>query len=257
MIFPSSHKGQLDKYSWVQLWVWTARASTPRRIWLLSMRRRHDIARSDVRSAIPCIPTHSITSLSLPRQTSKRPINMMRNVPTEFLCPITMEIMDYPVLSRYGHNFERSAIVAWIEEGSGVCPMTRLPLTMRDLINNNALLHEIEQWRQENGMSTGRPFDEMQSDGSDIMHRVYGAAIPTLLPVDRGQASAPPSEAIADSANTAVSSPTRTPHSARSKLLPWPLISPSRRQRLSQAQLGPRRNRMMARNPLRAEIVAM
>jgi U-box domain len=182
---------------------------------------------------------------------------MLRNVPTEFLCPITMEIMDYPVLSRHGHNFERSAIVAWIEEGSGVCPMTRLPLTMRDLINNNALLQEIEQWRQDNGMSTGRPFDEMQSDGSDIMHRVYGAAVPTLLPVGRGAASALLSEATPASASTTVTSPMRAPHSVRPKLLPWASISPSRRQRHSHAPSEPKRSRMLARNPLRAEIVSM
>jgi U-box domain len=195
---------------------------------------------------------------SLSQANNKRSNNMMRNVPTEFLCPITMEIMDYPVLSRHGHNFERSAIVAWIEAGSGVCPMTRLPMKMSDLINNNALLREIEQWRQVNGMSTGRPFDEMQSDGSDIMHRVYGAAIPTLIPRDRSEASAPSSGvATAASVNNLVSSPTLAPHSVRPKLLPWALTSPSRRQRLSQAQSGPRRDRMMARNPLRAEIVAM
>jgi U-box domain len=255
MIFHStgSHKG-LNLL--VQLWVWT-----------FARRRRVEFGsrpcaaatisqeRSTICDSMRGYSFHYLTFSA--KANSHRSINMLRNVPTEFLCPITMEIMDYPVLSRHGHNFERSAIVAWIEEGSGVCPMTRLPLTMRDLINNNGLLREIEQWRQENGMSTGRPFDEMQSDGSDIMHRVYGAAIPTLLPVDRGEASDPPSEATADSANTAVSSPTRAPHSVRPKLLPWPLISPSRRQRLSQAQLGPRRNRMMARKPLRAEIVAM
>jgi U-box domain len=154
----------------------------------------------------------------------------MSNVPTEFLCPITMEIMDYPVLSRYGNNFERSAILAWIEEGSGTCPMTRLPLTMRDLIHNNSLLNAIEQWRRMNGLSTGRPFDEMQSDGSDIMHRVYGAAIPSHLSVARGEASSPPTTSV----SPADSSPTSITLIARSKL--WTLVSWSRRHRLSHPQ---------------------
>jgi U-box domain len=156
--------------------------------------------------------------------------SMMHNVPTKFLCPITMEIMNYPMLSRHGHNFERSAIVAWLKEGSGVCPMTRLPLEMSDLIHNSTLSNAIEQWRQVNGMSIGRPFDEMQSDGSDIMRRMYGAAIPYHLPLNSGKASSPPTT----SANPAGSAPTSTPRSARSKL--WTLVSRSRRQRLSPPQ---------------------
>jgi U-box domain len=153
---------------------------------------------------------------------------MMSNVPTEFLCPITMETMDYPVLSRHGHNFERSAIVAWIDKGSGTCPMTRLPLTMRDLIHNNSLLNAIEQWRRMNGLSTGLPFDEAQSNGSDIMRRVYGAAIPSLILRDRGEGPSP----LAASANPAVSNPTSITRIARSKLRT--LASWSRRHRLSQ-----------------------
>jgi U-box domain len=37
----------------------------------------------------------------------------------EFLCPIKLEIMTKPLLSRYGHNFEHDAIVKWLDSLGG------------------------------------------------------------------------------------------------------------------------------------------
>ena len=33
-------------------------------------------------------------------------------IPDEYICPLTLEIMDKPLMNRYGHNFERDAILA-------------------------------------------------------------------------------------------------------------------------------------------------
>jgi U-box domain len=103
-------------------------------------------------------------------------------VPAEYICPITLELMEFPLASKYGHNFERAAIVEWIGSGE-TCPITRKQLKISDLIHNRALLAEIRSWRQANGIPGFYKLDEAQSDGSDIMHHMYGANIPVKVQV--------------------------------------------------------------------------
>jgi U-box domain len=71
-------------------------------------------------------------------------------IPSEFVCPITMEIMIQPVLSRYGYTFERSTIIKWIDNSGGYCPITRKPLRLRDLIPNAQLGEKIAFWMWSN-----------------------------------------------------------------------------------------------------------
>jgi U-box domain len=81
-------------------------------------------------------------------------------IPSEFLCPITMEIMAHPVMTRYGHNFDRSAIVTWIcsQNGSdGECPLTRKPLRLCDMIHNRNLELSINMWCQDNNYQIKQP----------------------------------------------------------------------------------------------------
>jgi U-box domain len=124
--------------------------------------------------------------------------------PPEFLCPITMEVMVHPLATKHGPNFERSAIVAWLRQGSGECPLTRKPLTMSDLIHNNYLAAEIAQWRATHGIpvpqqllteaidTQSRTFCHVQDDCSDVnndldavdlvrLQHIYGT---TMLPFD-------------------------------------------------------------------------
>jgi U-box domain len=74
-------------------------------------------------------------------------------VPNEFICPITFDVIRYPLVSRYGHVFERRAIVQWLEQdananGKSHCPLTRQPLSSRDLQPHFSLLRAITTWQQ-------------------------------------------------------------------------------------------------------------
>jgi hypothetical protein len=69
-------------------------------------------------------------------------------VPDEFICPLTLEIMVSPVMTRTGHSFERSAILAWLQR-TGQCPLTRKQMKLRDLAPNHALASRIQQWKKE------------------------------------------------------------------------------------------------------------
>jgi hypothetical protein len=100
-------------------------------------------------------------------------------VPSEFICPITMEMMVHPIATRYGQNFERSAIFKWLFEGSGecsCCPLTRKPLNMSDLIPNHKLAAKIQKWCENNGIPSGRI-----NDTDDGKEDAYENGEPQLL----------------------------------------------------------------------------
>jgi hypothetical protein len=67
--------------------------------------------------------------------------------------------MDYPVVTRNGHNFEREAIMELLERNSCVCPISGNSLFPHDLIPNYKLQKEIEEWHRVNkdGAPTEHP----------------------------------------------------------------------------------------------------
>ena len=70
--------------------------------------------------------------------------------PSNYICPFTLEIMHEPVLSRWGHTYERASIMKWLRTHDS-CPMTRKPLTPSTLITNAHLKREICEWKREHG----------------------------------------------------------------------------------------------------------
>ena len=77
--------------------------------------------------------------------------NVVEDVPEHFVDPITLEMMKEPVISKYGHTFDRSSIERMLDaEGpsKGKCPLTRQPLSKQDLFPNRALADAIQSWRE-------------------------------------------------------------------------------------------------------------
>ena len=70
--------------------------------------------------------------------------------PHEFICPLTMSVMRDPVMTKHGHNFERDAIYKWIARDTGLCPVTRKPLRLSDIITHHSLRCKIQVWQKEN-----------------------------------------------------------------------------------------------------------
>ncbi len=77
--------------------------------------------------------------------------------PSEFICGLTMEIMHDPLMSKYGHNYEREAIIEWLTRGNDSCPMTRRPMRLSDLISNHNLRARIGEWRKEHRDEISNP----------------------------------------------------------------------------------------------------
>jgi hypothetical protein len=66
--------------------------------------------------------------------------------PNEFLCPITGQIMVYPVTTCGGHTYEWSAISRWFRAGNNTDPKTGLELNNNILYPNHALRSAIRNF---------------------------------------------------------------------------------------------------------------
>lgn len=64
---------------------------------------------------------------------------------SQFLCPITHELMKDPVIDPDGNSYEREAIESWLRR-NGTSPITRAPLAIKDLRPNRALKQTIEEY---------------------------------------------------------------------------------------------------------------
>ena len=87
-------------------------------------------------------------------------------IPEDFLCPITHEIMRDPIVNKEGRAFERTAICDWLRASKGTCPLTRKPIKICDFVSYRMLQLKIQLWIQENdvGIAEGEidnaEFDE-------------------------------------------------------------------------------------------------
>jgi hypothetical protein len=81
--------------------------------------------------------------------------------PFNFICPITQELMNHPVMNRWGANYERKAILEWLNKGNKTCPLTRNRLKPSMLIPNAALEAQIREWM----LQTGQEQPEVQRGG--------------------------------------------------------------------------------------------
>ena len=67
-------------------------------------------------------------------------------VPPDFYCPISGDLMVYPVSEPEGHTYEKSKIYRWLEQKQ-TSPMTNLPLLKSDLTENTAMKRAIDSIR--------------------------------------------------------------------------------------------------------------
>ncbi|KAH7440347.1 hypothetical protein KP509_04G103500 [Ceratopteris richardii] len=72
-------------------------------------------------------------------------------IPDDYLCPISLEIMNDPVIIATGQTYERANIQKWLEENR-TCPKTSQVLAHTTLTPNFVLRSLINQWREANGL---------------------------------------------------------------------------------------------------------
>uniref|UniRef100_A0A182NHR0 U-box domain-containing protein n=1 Tax=Anopheles dirus TaxID=7168 RepID=A0A182NHR0_9DIPT len=77
------------------------------------------------------------------------------DIPQEFTCPITHELMKDPVYAEDGFTYERSAIREWFTREKAVSPMTNLELTTDELVENGKLKQQIENYMRSTDADVG------------------------------------------------------------------------------------------------------
>jgi U-box domain len=94
-------------------------------------------------------------------------IQLDNEIPSMFLCPITQEVMREPLFTRYGHTFERAALVTWLSNHDNTCPLTRKVLHPNDLVPHYQLKIHIEAWHRVRGIDFNPRRDEYDSSNDD------------------------------------------------------------------------------------------
>ena len=105
--------------------------------------------------------------------------------PSDFYCPITCEIFRDPLMCRSGLSFERNAILVWLHQNpNGTCPVTRKPLSVRDLVPNRALQERIRSWCSRNGIDLKtRGSKSLDAACTTMTYRpIQDAVLPCYLP---------------------------------------------------------------------------
>lgn len=82
-------------------------------------------------------------SVSSTKTSNKIDYTTDDTTPESFLCPISQEIMSDPVSTPYGNSFDRKSIEDWLNK-KNTCPLSRKPLSQKDLIPNYSLKQSIE-----------------------------------------------------------------------------------------------------------------
>ncbi|XWS74786.1 hypothetical protein CRYUN_Cryun01aG0027200 [Craigia yunnanensis] len=90
--------------------------------------------------------------------------SMSSNIPDEFRCPISLDLMKDPVIVASGHTYDRNSIAQWIKAGHHTCPKSGQRLIHMALIPNYALKSLLHQWCQENNI----PLTEYSSKTSEL-----------------------------------------------------------------------------------------
>ncbi|GMG99424.1 hypothetical protein Nepgr_001264 [Nepenthes gracilis] len=103
-------------------------------------------------------------------------------IPDDFRCPISLELMNDPVIVSTGQTYERSCIKKWIDAGHKTCPKTHQTLLHTALTPNYALKSLITLWCESNGIelpkNQGNSTNKRSGTGSSECDR---AAINGLL----------------------------------------------------------------------------
>src|SRR3990167_10966745 len=100
---------------------------------------------------VPATSTTTATAATTATTIITSTIAASTSTPDDFLCPITREVMENPVVAADGFSYEKAAIEQWIQAfhlRQPTSPMTNLPLLNVSLIPNHTLRSAILQWSE-------------------------------------------------------------------------------------------------------------
>ncbi|XP_047945869.1 U-box domain-containing protein 16 [Salvia hispanica] len=99
------------------------------------------------------------------------------NIPADFRCPITLDLMRDPVVVSTGQTYDRTSIILWIESGHATCPKTGQTLTHTQLIPNLALKSLISMWCREQRIPFESTEVNVKANGAGLKNKTALEAI--------------------------------------------------------------------------------
>jgi len=100
------------------------------------------------------------------------------DIPEEFLCCITKEMMKQPVITSDGHTYERSAITEWLQRHS-TSPKTGQQLPDSTLRPNHSLRAQIIRFREQQALE---PLAAWEPEPQEVVQRAQRVETPAQQP---------------------------------------------------------------------------
>ena len=79
-------------------------------------------------------------------EAEQQPAKRQKKELPSFLCPISQEVMNDPVIAFDGHCYERYHITKWFYKKGPISPLTNTPLPTTTVIRNHTLRKAIEEY---------------------------------------------------------------------------------------------------------------
>lgn len=76
--------------------------------------------------------------------------NVVIEVPDYFLCPITRELMEEPVITRNGVTYSKASLLAWLQVNPSE-PSSREPCRIEDTVPNIVIRDAVAAWKESTG----------------------------------------------------------------------------------------------------------
>lgn len=97
------------------------------------------------------------------------------DVPSVFICPISLEPMQDPVTLCTGQTYERSNIVKWFSKGKYICPTTMQELWDVSLTPNRTLFHLIYKWFSHRLVLQKKQAENVQGRVKEVLNKLRQA----------------------------------------------------------------------------------
>ena len=68
--------------------------------------------------------------------------------PAEMVCPLTKQLFIDPVITSFGHSYEREALLEFVREHGSIDPVAKQPIDITNLTPNVTLKKLMETLRQ-------------------------------------------------------------------------------------------------------------
>ncbi|XP_010547560.1 PREDICTED: U-box domain-containing protein 30 [Tarenaya hassleriana] len=93
----------------------------------------------------------------------------LADIPTVFICPISLEPMQDPVTLCTGQTYERSNILKWFSLGHLTCPTTMQELWDDSVTPNKTLYHLIYTWFSQKYLLMKKRFEDVHGRAIEIL----------------------------------------------------------------------------------------